>query len=96
MNSFHADSGWQMVFAHDINDAGQIVGQGLIDGEMHAFVLTPVRASCPRGASQASASSPELRYRMDDGAFDDLARVAATGSRRGLPPGARELSWRGF
>ncbi|MDQ3467257.1 MAG: DUF3466 family protein [Chloroflexota bacterium] len=28
--------------ATDINDAGQIVGQGLIDGEMHAFVLTPV------------------------------------------------------
>jgi probable HAF family extracellular repeat protein len=36
-------SGWQLVFANDINDAGQIVGQGLIDGEVHAFVLTPVR-----------------------------------------------------
>ena len=37
------DSGWQLVDAFDISDAGQIVGQGLIDGEMHAFVLTPVR-----------------------------------------------------
>jgi probable HAF family extracellular repeat protein len=29
------------VDAFDINDAGQIVGRGLIGGEMHAFVLTP-------------------------------------------------------
>lgn len=36
------DSGWQLIDAFDISDAGQIVGQGLIDGEMHAFVLTPV------------------------------------------------------
>ena len=36
------DSGWYLVDAFDINDAGQIVGRGLIGGEMHAFVLTPV------------------------------------------------------
>ena len=33
--------GWQLVFDNDINDAGQIVGQGLIGGELHAFVLNP-------------------------------------------------------
>jgi probable HAF family extracellular repeat protein len=36
-------SGWQLVLANDINDAGQIVGRGLMDGEMHAFLLTPTR-----------------------------------------------------
>jgi probable HAF family extracellular repeat protein len=34
-------SGWHLVDAFDINDAGQIVGRGLIGGGMHAFVLTP-------------------------------------------------------
>jgi probable HAF family extracellular repeat protein len=36
-------SGWELMDAFAISDAGQIVGQGLIDGEMHGFVLTPVR-----------------------------------------------------
>jgi probable HAF family extracellular repeat protein len=37
------ESGWQLLEATDINDAGQIVGQGLMDNETHAFMLTPVR-----------------------------------------------------
>jgi probable HAF family extracellular repeat protein len=36
-------SGWQLVDANDISDGGQIVGRGLINGEMHAYVLTPIR-----------------------------------------------------
>ena len=43
MTSFHARAGGNWCLPNDINDAGQIVGQGLIDGEVHAFVLTPVR-----------------------------------------------------
>jgi hypothetical protein len=36
-------SGWRLLDAvYDINDAGQIVGQGLIGSEMLAFLLTPV------------------------------------------------------
>ena len=35
-------SGWELLDADDINDAGQITGQGLINGEYHAFLLTPV------------------------------------------------------
>jgi Protein of unknown function (DUF3466) len=37
------ESGWYLVDAFDINDAGQIVGRGLIGDEMHAFLLTPTR-----------------------------------------------------
>ena len=35
-------SGWELLDADDINDIGQITGQGMIDGEYHAFLLTPI------------------------------------------------------
>src|SRR3990172_5711909 len=35
-------SGWELSDAADINDAGQITGQGLIGDEYHAYLLTPV------------------------------------------------------
>src|SRR6478672_6626912 len=38
-------SGWELLDAADINDAGQITGQGLIGGVYHAYLLTP--ASMP-------------------------------------------------
>ena len=34
-------TGWTLENAFGINDAGQIVGDGLINGETHAFLLTP-------------------------------------------------------
>ena len=37
-----ADSGWVLAKASDINDAGQIAGNGIINGQEHAFLLTPV------------------------------------------------------
>ncbi len=37
-------AGWHLQWAAAINDAGQIVGQGIIAGEMHAFRLTPPAA----------------------------------------------------
>jgi probable HAF family extracellular repeat protein len=36
-------SGWELLDAADINDAGQITGQGLINGQFHAYLLTPVQ-----------------------------------------------------
>ena len=38
-----AHSGWILEEARSINDAGQIVGQGLHHGQERAFLLTPVR-----------------------------------------------------
>jgi probable HAF family extracellular repeat protein len=32
---------WELLYAVDINDMGQIVGAGLLDGELHAFLLSP-------------------------------------------------------
>lgn len=40
-----AGSGWELHAALDINDAGQIVGQGTHDGEGRGFLLTPVETS---------------------------------------------------
>lgn len=34
--------GWSDLNATDVNDGGWIVGQGTIDGEQHAFLMTPV------------------------------------------------------
>ena len=34
-------SGWTLRFAHAINNRGQIVGDGVIGGKFHAFLLTP-------------------------------------------------------
>ena len=36
------DSGWELEYARDINEIGQIVGIGTINGEQHGFLLTPV------------------------------------------------------
>jgi probable HAF family extracellular repeat protein len=36
-------SGWELTDAAGINDAGQITGQGLINGEYHAYLLTPIQ-----------------------------------------------------
>jgi probable HAF family extracellular repeat protein len=35
-------SGWELLDAADINDAGQITGQGRIGGQFHAYLLTPI------------------------------------------------------
>jgi probable HAF family extracellular repeat protein len=36
-----AGSGWTLDYATAVNDAGEIVGWGTIDGETHAFRLDP-------------------------------------------------------
>jgi hypothetical protein len=37
-----ASLGWELIYATDINDRGQIVGYGLVNGQGHAFLLSPV------------------------------------------------------
>jgi probable HAF family extracellular repeat protein len=38
-----AGADWLLTDARDINDAGQIVGTGVVDGRVRAFLLTPTR-----------------------------------------------------
>ncbi len=37
-----AHDGWLLQYANDINDSGQIVGEGLWNGVYHGYLLTPV------------------------------------------------------
>ncbi len=36
------DSGWVLTIAYGINDLGQIIGSGEINGQTHAFLMTPI------------------------------------------------------
>ncbi len=48
-------SGWELLGAYGINNAGQIVGEGLWNGQKHAFLLNPSRTAF----SGALTSIPE-------------------------------------
>lgn len=43
-------SGWELINAQDINDLGQIVGRGKINGQSHAFLLSPTTVPVPAAA----------------------------------------------
>ena len=46
-----APAGWQLTDAAAINDLGQIVGTGDIDGQTHAFLLDPLSNNIPEPAT---------------------------------------------
>ena len=43
LNTRISDPQWQLAVANSINDAGQIVGFGLLNGAFHGFLLTPTK-----------------------------------------------------
>jgi probable HAF family extracellular repeat protein len=43
-----SDSGWELQFATDVNNRGEIVGAGIFNGALHAYVLVPRIAPPPR------------------------------------------------
>jgi|GEM_PF-3135798 len=43
-NLIPANSGWFLEFAYDINDIGQIIGNGTLNGERSGFLLTPINS----------------------------------------------------
>ncbi len=55
-NLIPTNSGWQLMAAHGINAAGQIVGWGMFAGHTNAFLLTPVSAP----VTMMSASAPQI------------------------------------
>ena len=56
LNSFlPANSGWSLVEALAINDSGQIVGVGYINGQQHAFLLSLISLS-PSSAAPGGAA----------------------------------------
>jgi probable HAF family extracellular repeat protein len=47
-------SGWRLLEAYGINNAGQIVGEGFLNGRMHAFRLDPQQQTFSLGAFSAN------------------------------------------
>jgi hypothetical protein len=62
---------WDLREAHDVNDAGWIVGWGTLDGIEHAFVLVPIERLCPIDVSGA--------YGIPDGIVDVSDLLAVLG-----------------
>jgi probable HAF family extracellular repeat protein len=51
-------SGWHLTTASAINDLGQITGNGSINGQSHAFLLTPVETPIFTGATRFVPVAP--------------------------------------
>ncbi len=60
--------GWTLITAKGINDAGQIVGSGEINGETHAFLLTPD----PNGGAAQQCTDTTDPETSDGGSVDYL------------------------
>jgi probable HAF family extracellular repeat protein len=58
-------SGWLLSAAYDINDAGQIVGNGTIGGQGHAFLLTPIAVPEPGALVLASLAAAGWLWRLN-------------------------------
>jgi uncharacterized protein (TIGR03437 family) len=66
-------NGWTLTNATAVNDAGQIVGGGFVNGQEHAFLLTPVVATGPTptisAVTGAANSSPPVGTISTNGYF---------------------------
>ena len=75
-----ASPSWTLMEARSINDVGQIVGWGLISGQVHAFLLTPTGGVPPSpcslpGAIQFSSAT----YNVSESATTATITVTRTG-----------------
>jgi probable HAF family extracellular repeat protein len=72
-----ADSGWYLQAAESINDAGEIVGNGLINGDfhVHAFLATPA----PAPPTKASAAPKNATVTARQFTLDGTASISADG-----------------
>lgn len=46
-NLIPSGSDWTLSYAYGINDLGQIVGRGMINGQTHAYLMTPTTVPVP-------------------------------------------------
>ena len=104
-------SGWFLNMGSDINEAGQIVGSGTIDGQMHAFLLTPMPAldaTAPKtplafagAAPNPGLGSTTLRFSLASAGhvtlkvFDVRGRAVRTLADREFGPAENAILWDG-
>jgi probable HAF family extracellular repeat protein len=86
-------TGWTLAYATGINDAGQIVGAGDLNGVQRAFLLTPEPAAptpAISGVVGAGLSQPAVTTLSENGLFTIFgSNLAATGTARQV--GAADL-----
>ena len=70
---------WLLVSANDINEAGQIIGTGVINGQEHAFLLEPI------------VEGPDATLTLDGREIDDGDTVDFGSVRQGAPRPTREF-----
>ena len=80
-----ASSGWELTQAFGINDAGQIVGQGLFHGQLEAFRLDP--HSAESSVSTISTTATPEPTCLGSAAIG-LALIALGARRKSKPPQA--------
>jgi len=60
LNALISAWGWELLAAYGINNNGQIVGEGLFQGQAHAFRLDPIESASYSGAGQdCPVSTPD-------------------------------------
>lgn len=62
-------AGWQLCYAIAINDAGQIAGTGIVNGQEHAFLLTPASGPQVNSVVGAGLSVPPVNNISANGLF---------------------------
>jgi probable HAF family extracellular repeat protein len=55
-------SGWDLLEAYGINSSGEIVGEGMFDGQSHAFVLDPEQGLSAQAPSGQAVPEPGSRW----------------------------------
>jgi probable HAF family extracellular repeat protein len=104
LNDFLPDeAGWTLLEARHVNNRGQIVGYGLLNGAERAFLLTPTDQSAPTAEDDVLAVAAGASHRLsvlDNDADDDgdpLRIVSITPPQLGaarVSPDGRSIHYR--
>jgi probable HAF family extracellular repeat protein len=83
-------SGWELLDASEINDAGQITGQGLFGGEYRAYLLSPA----PAGDYSGNGTVGPEDYILWKANYGSTENLAADGNGDGQVNAADYTVWR--
>ena len=59
-------TGWQLTSANGINDYNQIVGTGIHNGQIRAFLLNPITTTLPISTITLPCSTSILRLSLNE------------------------------
>jgi probable HAF family extracellular repeat protein len=87
-------SGWELLDSDDINDLGQVTGQGLFNGEYRAYLLTPATLLDGDFNGDGSVNSADLtNWQAGFGTSSDATHLAGDADGDLDVDGADFLAW---